>query len=341
MTVQVIRGGLLTTVQDLGRFGAQRFGVPVSGAMDRRSLSVANRLVGNADKSAALEITLVGPVLQFKSDSLIAICGGDLGAVIGGKAVPMNRPVWVARGSRLAFGQCVAGCRAYLAFAGGIDVPEILGSRSTYLRAGFGGLQGRALKAGDRIETIGAGDSFFNGLRHSPAFSGNGFAAPKWSVRADSGRMMLQPQLIRFVAGRHWERFPPGVRNRFVGENFRVSTASDRMGYRLEGVELDKHSYGDIASEAVAFGTIQLPPGGNPIVLMADRQTIGGYPRVGEVASADLPLLAQLKPGDMLRFERIALAEAQYLVHAQMSALAQISTSVMAAASQQAGRIHD
>ncbi|UCH48746.1 MAG: biotin-dependent carboxyltransferase family protein [Betaproteobacteria bacterium] len=334
MAAQVIRAGLLTTVQDLGRYGAQRFGVPVSGAMDRYSLRVANRLVGNADRAAALEITLVGPVLQFDSDTLIALCGGDLDAVVGDKPLPMNRPVWIARGSRLAFGQCLTGCRAYLALAGGVDVPEVLGSRSTYLRAGFGGLQGRALKAGDRIELIGVSESYFPGLRESQAFSDEGFAAPNWSVRVDAERLMLQPQRVRFVAGRHWQHLPSGVRKRFVGENFRVGAASDRMGYRLEGVDLDKHGFGDIASEAVAFGTIQLPPDGNPIVLMADRQTIGGYPRVGEVASVDLPLLAQLKPGDTLRFERIGLGEAQRLFHLQRSALAQIGTSIMAAGSQ-------
>ena len=334
MTVQVIRAGLLTTVQDLGRYGAQRFGVPVCGAMDRYSLCVANRLVGNADNAAALEITLVGPVMQFDSDTLIALCGGDLGAVVDDKPLPMNRPAWVARGSRLAFGQCVAGCRAYLALAGGVDVPEVLGSRSTYLRSGFGGLQGRALKPGDRIDLIAGSESYFRGLRESRAFSDNGFAAPKWSVRVDFEHLTMQPQRIRFVAGRHWERLPPSVRKPFLGENFRVGTASDRMGYRLEGVDLEKHGYGDIASEAVAFGTIQLPPDGNPIVLMADRQTIGGYPRVGEVVSVDLPLLAQLKPGDTLRFERIGLGEAQRLFHLQRSVLAQIETSIRAAASQ-------
>lgn len=334
MTAQVARAGLQTTVQDLGRYGLQRFGVPVSGAMDRLSLRVANRLVGNDDNDAALEITLVGPVLQFDSDTLIALCGGDLGALVNDKPLPMNRPAWIARGSRLAFGQCVAGCRAYLALAAGVDVPEVLGSRSTYLRAGFGGFNGRALKAGDRIDAVAADQSYFRGLRESKVFHVDGFAAPKWSVRVDAARLNLQPQTIRFVAGRHWENLPSSTRNRFTGENFRVGAASDRMGYRLEGNDLGQHEYGDIASEAVTFGTIQLPPDGNPIVLMADRQTIGGYPRVGEVASVDLPMLAQLKPGDTLRFERIALGEAQQLFHTQMSALAQVEASIMAVRSQ-------
>ncbi len=330
MAITVIRPGLLTSVQDLGRFGMQHFGVPVSGAMDGDALRVANRLVGNADNAAALEVTLVGPELEFHDDTLIALTGGDLEATIEGKPVPMHRPVWVARGRRLCFGRCITGCRAYLAFAGGIDVAPVLGSRSTYVRAALGGLNGRALAAGDRINMFATDAALCSRLRDLPAFLRDGFAAPRWSVQMRFERLWLQPQRIRFVAGRHWESLEAGVRSAFTSGNFRVSASSDRMGYRLEGVRLDSGERGDIASEAVAFGTVQLPPDGNPIVLMADRQTIGGYPRLGEVAGVDLPLLAQLKPGDALRFERIALAEAQRLAHAQAVALGQIAASIEA-----------
>jgi antagonist of KipI len=168
-------------------------------------------------------------------------------------------------------------------------------------------------------------------LRDTPSFAVDGFAAAKWSVRADPERLAFRPQRIRFLAGRHWEQLAADVRSGFVGENFRVGAASDRMGYRLEGVGLQRHEYGDITSEAVAFGTIQLPPDGNPIVLMADRQTVGGYPRVGEVASVDLALLAQLKPGDTLRFESISLSEAHNLIHEQEIRLAQLWSSIDAA----------
>ena len=330
MTADVVRAGLLTSVQDLGRFGMQHFGVPVSGAMDAYALRVANRLVGNEDNAAALEATLAGPVLKFADDTLLALCGGDLGAVIDDKPVPMHRPVWVASGRQLAFGRCVSGCRAYLAFAGGIDVMPVLGSRSTYVRAALGGLKGRALKSGDHINFVATNVSVCSGLRDSPAFMRDGFAAPRWSVQVHSERLAVYPQRIRFVAGRHWELLSPATRNTFLTESFRVGAASDRMGYRLEGARLDSGEGGAIASEAVAFGTIQLPPDGNPIVLMADRQTIGGYPRVGEVASADLALLAQLKPGDTLRFERIALADAQKLACAQAMAMRQIGASIAA-----------
>ena len=162
----------------------------------------------------------------------------------------------------------------------------------------------------------------------------DGFAVPKWSMRVDSDRLSLRPQRIRFLAGRHWEQLAEDVRSLFIGENFRIGAASDRMGYRLEDVELEPHEYGNIASEAVAFGTIQLPPDGKPIVLMADRQTVGGYPRVGEVASVDLSLLAQLKPGDTLRFEQIALSEAHRLLHEREVGLAQMQASISAVRNQ-------
>ena len=330
MTLNVIRGGLLTTVQDLGRFGMQHFGVPVSGAMDQHSLRIGNRLVGNNDDAAALEVTLVGPLLEFDIDTLIAVCGGDLDAVINNKPVPMNRPVWVARGSRLAFGKPVLGCRAYVACAGGVDVVPVLGSRSTYVRSRFGGLKGRALKAGDRIDTMLTTTSYYSALRESPAFERDGFAAPNWSVQVTPERLFLKPPPVRFVPGRHWELLTPAERGAFMNENFKVGAASDRMGFRLEGARMTSHEFGDIASEAVAFGTIQLPPDGSPIVLMADCQTIGGYPRVGEVANVDLQLLAQLKPGDALTFERITLGDAQRLIHAQSMALAQLGASLEA-----------
>ena len=331
MSFEVLRAGVLTTVQDLGRYGMQHVGVPVSGAMDAYSLRVANRLVGNDDEAAALEITLVGPLLAFHADTLVALCGGDLSPTIGGKRVPMRRPVSISRGSQLVFGECAAGCRAYLAVAGGIDVPEVLGSRSTYVRAAIGGVHGRALKSGDRLVAAKTSQHRYAKLGESPMVVRDGFAAAHWSVQVNPERFLRRPQEIRFVAGSHWETLTLAARDLFTSENFRLGSASDRMGYRLEGARLEGAvgtERGTIASEAVAFGTIQLPADGNPIVLMADRQTIGGYPRIGEVASVDLSLLAQLKPGDKLAFRQISLPEAQDLLHAQEKALARISEAV-------------
>ena len=328
MSIEVLRAGVLTTVQDLGRYGMQHFGVPVSGAMDAYSLRVANRLVGNDDGAAALEITLAGPLLEFHTDTLVAMCGGDLSPTIGGKPVPMRRPVGISGGSQLAFGECVTGCRAYLAIAGGIDVPAVLGSRSTYVRAAIGGVNGRALKSGDRLVAAKTNGLRFADLGESPTYMRDGFAAANWSAQVNPERFLQRPQEIRFVAGRHWESLTAKARDLFTSENYRLGSASDRMGFRLEGARLEGAERGTIVSEAMAFGTIQLPPDGKPIVLMADRQTIGGYPRVGEVASVDLCLLAQLKPGDPLSFRRIALSEAQELMHLQEQSITQISEAV-------------
>lgn len=330
MNVKVLRPGLLTTVQDYGRHGMQRFGVPVGGAMDAWSFTIANHLVGNDAGAAALEITLVGPELEFERGMMVALCGGDLAATINNHPMPMDRPVWIDRGARLAFGESIVGCRAYLAFGGGIDVALVMGSRSTYLRTGFGGLLGRALRAGDELPVAAVVSPPCAGLRHAPGIEQRGFAATTWSARTDSGRMRARPQTIRFVAARHWELLKPEARAAFLNENFRIGAASDRMGFRLEGIAIDNPDSGSVNSGAVTFGTIQLPPDGKPIVLMADRQTIGGYPRLGEVASADLRLLAQLRPGDSLMFERIALAEAQQRLHAQQTALAQQGASIKA-----------
>jgi len=196
------------------------------------------------------------------------------------------------------------------------------------VRAAIGGVHGRALKSGDRLVAAKTDQHCFAKLCDSPAYVRDGFAAEHWSVQVNPERFLRQPQEIRFVAGSHWETLTLAARDLFTSESFRLGSASDRMGYRLEGVSLEGTERGTIASEAVAFGTIQLPPDGNPIVLMADRQTIGGYPRIGEVASVDLSLLAQLKPGDKLAFRQISLPEAQDLVHAQEKALARISEAV-------------
>lgn len=328
MKMSVIRAGVQTTVQDRGRYGFQRFGVPVSGAMDGYSLEVANLLVGNGRDAAGLEMTLVGPALEFDADTLIAICGADLSPHVGASPVPNMKPVWLRKGSCLDFGHSRLGCRAYLAVAGGVDVPAVLGSRSTYQRAALGGIEGRAVKRGDSIAVLPVDEHRFPALHTQLSKSNAEFTSPHWSASLHPERMSRAPQTIRFVAGRHWELLSQDARSLFASAEYVVGTSSDRMGYRLDGAPLKRDEVPDSESEATAFGTIQLPPDGKPIVLMADRQTIGGYPRVGEVASVDLPLLAQLKPLDRLHFERISLGEAQRLLHVQAQALAQIHEAV-------------
>lgn len=327
MALNILRAGVLTTVQDLGRRGFQRHGVPVSGAMDCYALRVANALVGNSEDEAGLEMTLDGCAFESDEELLFAICGADFSPMIGEASVPMFRPVWAKAGSRVTFGSARWGSRSYLAVAGGIDVPLVLGSRSTYLRAAFGGLQGRALRRGDRLGVAPRKRLPYPRLREAALGSQQGFASAHWAATALAGRVQRAPQVLRFVPGGQWETLPADGRTQFLTTEFRIGGASDRMGYRLEAAALAA-TQAELLSQAVAFGTIQLPPNGQPIVLMADRQVTGGYPRLGEVASVDLGLAAQLKPGDRVRFEKVSLSQAQQAWMAQEQAYAELRRSV-------------
>lgn len=297
------KGGMQTTVQDLGRSGFQKYGVIVSGAMDPYALRIANLLAGNEENAAALEITMMGPEIYFEEDTVISICGGDINPELDGKAAGIWRPLNVAQGQTLTFGNPRLGSRCYMAIAGGIDMPEVMNSRSTYLRAALGGFHGRALKAGDRLAI------------------GNTTGAQKMTTHYNSwfvpAPAYSSEPVIRVTAGRQYHLFSDDSRKRFFSEWFSVSSQSDRMGYRLGGPRLALSEKQEMISEAVAFGSIQVPAGGNPIVLMADRQTAGGYPRIAEAITVDLPLVSQLKPGDRVRFKRVSIEEAQLLLRLQ------------------------
>lgn len=322
MTLRIVTGGLQTTIQDLGRVGYQSSGVPVGGAMDRLALRIGNMLVGNDDGAAALEASLIGPAIAFEQPALIALTGADLDASINGTPVPAWHPIFVPRGATLRFGQPRLGCHAYVTIAGGIDVPLAFGSRSTYLRAHFGGYEGRALRSGDTLQ-LGAWSSRSERIAHPLRESEAAPVVARWSIGGSLRPQYGDDPTARLVAGAHIDALTDDARERFFGATFRVSSRSDRMGYRLEGVELVLRAPVELLSEGVAIGTVQLPPGGTPIVLMADRQTTGGYPRIGEVISVDLPLIAQLKPGDRLRFHLISLDEAQRLYLDREQELAQ------------------
>lgn len=313
MSIRVLRPGILSTLQDIGRHGYQHLGVPVSGAMDLFAHRVANILVGNDESAATLEMTLHGPQLEFGEDALIAICGADLSPSIDGIPVPEGKPVRLRAGAVLKFGACLTGCRAYLAVGGGFALPPVLGSRSTYEIARIGGLDGRALRRGDRLPVGETPANLYPGLGSDLVRSSHAFAAPKWAVNQHIEKLGRSPQTVRIVPGIHWEVFPAATRECLISAEFRVAPESSRMGYRLDGPAIELENPLEILSQAVAFGTIQVPPGGQPIVLMADRQTTGGYPMIADVAGVDLHLLAQLKPGDRLRFELVSLAQAQAL----------------------------
>ncbi|MEZ5290338.1 MAG: biotin-dependent carboxyltransferase family protein [Vicinamibacterales bacterium] len=290
--LEVVRAGLLTTVQDLGRWGYQALGVPVSGAMDTMSLRLANALVGNAPEAAGLEVTLMGPALKMRGPQRVALAGADFEVRVGSTMAALDSAFDVPDGAVVTFGTRRSGARAYLAVAGGIDVPPVLGSRSTHLVSRMGGIDGRALVAGDVLPV---------GAAHGPAPAVR---------RRPPGRSARGPQPLRVLLGPQDGWFSTASREAFFDGVFVVSPQSDRMGYRLEGPPLVTTRPSDLISEPVAFGAIQVPSGGAPILLMADRQTAGGYPKIATVVTADLPMAGQLAPGDQVRFVATSRSEA-------------------------------
>lgn len=313
--IEIIRSGLFTSVQDLGRYGFQKYGVVVSGAMDTFALRIANMLVGNNEGAAALEMTLIGSSLLFRQDALISICGGNLSPTINEQPLPQWRPVYVKKGTILRFGQYLKGCRAYLAVAGGLAVPKILNSRSTYLRANLGGFEGRVLKENDILQLNQPSSQGIKLMNLLALTIGDGqFKAANWSVSPNVFPAYKPNPTIRVLKGRQFDYFTVESRMKFFNDSFRVSTQSDRMGYRLEGPILKMSQTLEMISEAVSVGTIQVPPDGNPIVLLADRQTTGGYPKIAQIVTVDLPVIAQIKPGEKIYFQEISLQEAQRLL---------------------------
>jgi len=310
--IRVLKPGLLTTVQDAGRHGLQHLGVVPGGAMDPVALQLANALVGNVLGEAVLEITVIGPELQFGCKALIAICGARFDAKLDGVPLPPDRPVLVEQGARLAVGRAVAGARGCLAVAGGIAVPVVLGSRSTFLPASFGGFEGRALRAGDVVplaaDAAGLAARRYAALPSRRALTG-GPASVAWSVPALT-IPEREPITVHAMEGRHHALFETGSQRAFFEAAWKVSSDSNRMGFRLSGPALARAGPAEIQSEPTCLGTVQVPANGQPIALMADHQTTGGYPRIAEIASADVPRLAQLAPGATVRFARCSLAEA-------------------------------
>jgi biotin-dependent carboxylase-like uncharacterized protein len=309
--MDVLKPGLLSTIQDRGRYGHQRLGVPVNGAMDEWSHRIANILVGNQEDAATLECTVSGPSVRFDADVLLAVTGAGVQVNIDGIAAPLARALVVRKGATLGIGKCLKGARAYLAVRGGFAVETVLNSHSTFIRGAFGGFEGRALRKDDRV-AIGSADIGYPVLHATLLKSGASCVeGPKLPV--DSNDAMLNA--LRFIPGPQWHRFTDAARIHFNEGSFRIDARSDRMGYRLSGPKLDLSAPLEMISEPVNFGTVQVPPDGQPIVLMADRQGAGGYPKIGYVISADLPALAQAMPGEEVGFEEISIdtAEQAYL----------------------------
>ncbi len=305
MNLSVTRAGFLTSVQDLGRNGFRQFGVSFGGALDWHALRVANLLIGNDESDAGLEITLGGLRMRFEDKRVIAWCGGEFDVRVGSKPLPAGHSCLLDADDELTINQPKIGCRAWLTISGGIDVPLVLGSRSTDLRANFGGLDGRALRDGDGLplgKQSEASQSLIDLLREQRVAS--------WSSPAEWSNSAKTKTVLRVIRGVDWSRFNDVTIQRLTSDAFVVSPDSDRMGVRFDGPKLSRNDDVDLVSEAVAPGTIQVPPSGRPILLLGDCQTVGGYPKIAHVITVDLPLAAQLRAGDRVRFSEVSIADA-------------------------------
>jgi len=308
--IHVLRPGMLTTIQDRGRTGFQKFGVVAGGAADPFAARVANLLVGNDKDAAVIEMALAGPRLHFDRETLVAWCGADFAATLDGHPLPKNRPVLVRTESVIDFPGARRGAMAWLAVSGGIQVPEVMGSRSTDKGAQIGGQEGRALATGDELPTGEPAEWALAMMKLLRAANRDA----SWSLVPDSLGKPNGQGMLRVVRGPEWEWFSPAIRERFTGAIYGVSKDSNRMGVRLEGPPLELEAPREMVSSSVHHGVIQVPPSGQPIVLGADRQTLGGYPRIGVVATADVGKLAQLRPGEPVRFREIPQAVAHALL---------------------------
>ena len=297
MSIKVITPGMLSTIQDGGRKGFAAMGFNASGVMDVRSYHIANALVGNFTDEAVIEMTYLGGSFKFLESNHIAITGADMSPKLDGVPVEMYTTVFVKQDETLTFSAAKSGMRAYIAVRGGIDVPVIMGSRSTNLKCKLGGLDGRPLKAGDIVPCRDVYDEFHKHLIHS---------APKEDFGSDeiTVRVLLGPQDDYFT--------DHGIKT-FLNSTYTVTNESDRMGCKLSGEKIEYKNTVDIISDGIVFGSIQIPRTGNPIIMLADRQTTGGYAKIATVISVDLPLLAQARPGTKVHFELIDRQKAERL----------------------------
>ena len=312
-TLQVIQPGMLSTIQDRGRYGYQRFGMPTTGAMDTFALRAANALLGNDDNAAGIEATVLGPRLEVLTDSRIAITGANVSPRLDGEPIPMWQAVAVPEGSRLEFRGPSDGMRAYLAVAGGIDVPVTMGSRATYVKAAIGGVDGRPLRAGDTLHAFGEDSTALTPTGAMPPD-----AIPKYGSSHEL-RVVLGPQHASFTQ--------TGI-DTFLSATYTVSINSDRMGYRLEGEPIEHTAGPDVISDGTPLGAIQIPGDGQPIILLADRGTTGGYTKIATVISTDLSKVAQAMPGHTVTFKAVSVEEAQDIYRCQEALLNSIRDSV-------------
>lgn len=307
MGVTVIKPGVCTTVQDRGRYGYMGSGFSPSGVMDRRAFRIANLLVDNDDNAPVLEFCLAGPTLRFTTNTFIAITGADFNPTLNGKPIPMYMAVLVKRGSVLSFTAPRKGVYGYLAIAGNsLAVPEVMGSRSTNLKCAIGGWKGGKLATGDYLPFATKNVDFLPNL-----------ASHMIDYDSDFYQWDANEITLRVVPGPQDDMFTEEGRRTFYSETYHTTPQCDRMGFRLDGPAIDTVDGSDIISDGIAFGAVQVPNHGRPIIMLADRQTTGGYAKIGTVATADIPKLVQCAPGRAIRFERVSVQEAQDLYRAE------------------------
>ena len=290
--IKIINPGLLTTIQDRGRWGYQRFGMNVAGVMDDFASRIANLLVGNNQYEAVLEATLLGVEILFHCDEVISITGSNMSPKINGNPVPMWTSLYVKAGDRLSSSGAINGLRSYIGFSRGLQVSEIMGSKSTFTRGKLGGLEGRKLDKNDEIN-LGEKDLLSQGSYLPDLYK------PIYS----------KEQKIRVVLGPQDDYFHKEAIDLFLNSIYTITSEADRMGYRLDGPKIEHRDAADIVSDGIAFGSIQVPGHGSPIIMMADRQTVGGYTKIATVITPDLSILGQMSPGNTIKFQAITVEE--------------------------------
>jgi antagonist of KipI len=318
MPLEILQPGLLSTIQDAGRYGYRSRGINPGGVMDTFAMSVANALVGNPENEAVLEMHFPAPKIRFTESAIIALTGADFSPHIDDTPVMRYRPQWVAAGSVLSFEGAKQGTRAYLSVHGGWDLPLWLGSRSTHLQAAVGGYKGRALMKQDVLHLK---------MTLGELTLGEQQRSLPWSVKPALIHKTYQHESVRVLPGPEWDWITDKARRVIETESFTITPASNRTGYRLHGPVLEKQISQEMLSGALAFGTIELLPSGQLVILMADHPVTGGYPRIANVISADLPYLAQLGPAQQLRFQMVNQEEAEVAGKSLRSRLGELHAS--------------
>lgn len=312
MGIKIIEPGMFTTVQDFGMIGYQHLGFSVCGAMDKKSLAIANMLVENKEDEAGLEVTLIGPKIKFTNANVIAITGGNLNPKLNDKEIPMYKALFVKENDVLSMEYAKSGARSYISFAGGLEIEKIMGSKSTNVKCCIGGYKGRVLKRGDFIKFT------------SPKNYISNYLSKELKYEDKKSKEII----LRVILGPQDDAFTDDGINTFLNSKYEITNAFDRMGCRLDGPKIEHKASADIISDGIALGSIQVPTHGKPIIMLTDRQTIGGYTKIATVISSDIRKIAQSKPKDIIKFEKISLKESQLIYRNEIKEINEIREKI-------------